>query len=247
MTDKIASFFKEHNFKVGISIDGPKEKNDLIRGEGVFDKVINAFHVLEKYDIERWFLITPYNEIIDLLPEFILKLKNDFNFRTITINTPFNGNNLTWSVDGKKLADTILECYKIGKKNDFNIESACSPVLYALSSKIKRIYPCSIAGNEVMGSISPDGRISSCAQYWSHDLFKNKFLDYFFLEFKNKNLKICKNCIAENICGGPCFISYEKTKKIDKNKCKFYLQLIKKLISNPTEYLGEEQLSEENV
>lgn len=247
ITDEIASFFKNHNFKVGISIDGPKENNDLIRGEGVFDKVCAAFRLLEKYNIERWFLITPYSDIIDLVPDFVDELYRQFSFKTITFNTPFSGDDLTWMVDGQILADTILECHKRAKKTNLNIESAVAPILYALSAGVKRNYSCSIAGDQIMGSISPDGRISVCAQYWSDDLFKQKFLYNFSFAIKHQRIDVCKNCVAENICGGPCFVRYAKTNTVDKNKCKFYVRLVEKLISDPEEYLTDDQFSEQAV
>ena len=49
-------FFKEHNFLIGISIDGPKELHDLYRqdkgGHGTFTKVLHAIELLKKHEVD---------------------------------------------------------------------------------------------------------------------------------------------------------------------------------------------------
>lgn len=49
-------FFKENNFLIGISIDGPKELNDKFRyfknGNGSFEKTVEAVELLKKFKIE---------------------------------------------------------------------------------------------------------------------------------------------------------------------------------------------------
>ena len=49
-------FFKENNFLIGISIDGPEEFHDKYRlnkgGHGTFSKVMNAINLLKKFQVE---------------------------------------------------------------------------------------------------------------------------------------------------------------------------------------------------
>ena len=48
LDDEWCAFFKEHNFLVGLSIDGPREMHDAYRvnkgGEGSFDQVMRAWN-----------------------------------------------------------------------------------------------------------------------------------------------------------------------------------------------------------
>ena len=62
MDDEWCSFFKEHDFLIGLSIDGPKEVHDFYRvnkgGEGSFDAVVKAWKVLKKHSVEANILCT---------------------------------------------------------------------------------------------------------------------------------------------------------------------------------------------
>lgn len=56
LTDEWCSFLKEHNFMVGISLDGPKEIHDRYRrdkkGGGTFDHVIQGLRLLQKHQVD---------------------------------------------------------------------------------------------------------------------------------------------------------------------------------------------------
>ncbi|MGL4411267.1 MAG: anaerobic sulfatase-maturation protein [Bacteroidales bacterium] len=56
LNDEWCEFFKENNFLVGISIDGPKDCHDIYRkdkgGKGTFEKVIAGVELLKKHGVE---------------------------------------------------------------------------------------------------------------------------------------------------------------------------------------------------
>jgi len=56
LDDEWAAFFKENNFLVGISVDGPQEMHDLYRkdksGKGTFNRVMRGLEVLQKHEVE---------------------------------------------------------------------------------------------------------------------------------------------------------------------------------------------------
>jgi len=56
------NFFKEHNFLIGLSVDGPRALHDAYRvdkgGQPTFDKVMNGLHLLQKHGVEFNILTT---------------------------------------------------------------------------------------------------------------------------------------------------------------------------------------------
>lgn len=62
INDEWAAFFKENNFLLGVSIDGPQEIHDAYRvnkaGRGSFDQVVRGWRYLEKHGVERNILCT---------------------------------------------------------------------------------------------------------------------------------------------------------------------------------------------
>jgi uncharacterized protein len=56
LTNEWCSFLKEHNFLVGLSLDGPQEIHDRYRrkrdGSGSFDQVMRALELLQKHEVE---------------------------------------------------------------------------------------------------------------------------------------------------------------------------------------------------
>jgi uncharacterized protein len=57
-----ASFFKQKNFLVGLSLDGPKELHDVYRvnkgGQGSFDQVLRGWEILKKHAVDVNILCT---------------------------------------------------------------------------------------------------------------------------------------------------------------------------------------------
>jgi uncharacterized protein len=62
LDDEWAAFFKEHNFLIGISIDGPRELHDVYRvdkgGAPTFDKVMRGLRLLQKHGVDYNVLTT---------------------------------------------------------------------------------------------------------------------------------------------------------------------------------------------
>ncbi|HQR28497.1 MAG TPA: anaerobic sulfatase maturase [Nocardioides sp.] len=64
LDDEWASFFAEHDFLVGVSIDGPRELHDTYRvdkgGKPTFDRVVRGIRTLARHDVD-WNALTTVN------------------------------------------------------------------------------------------------------------------------------------------------------------------------------------------
>ena len=62
LDDDWCGFFKEHNFLVGLSVDGPRELHDAYRvdrgGQGTFDRVMKGWRSLRRHGVEFNILCT---------------------------------------------------------------------------------------------------------------------------------------------------------------------------------------------
>jgi len=62
LDDEWCAFFKEHNFLVGLSVDGPRELHNTYRRDrakqGTFDKVMRGWRHLKKHDVDFNILCT---------------------------------------------------------------------------------------------------------------------------------------------------------------------------------------------
>ena len=60
--DELAAFFKQHNFLVGLSVDGPQALHDTYRvnkgGQGTFDQVMRGWEILKKHGVDVNILCT---------------------------------------------------------------------------------------------------------------------------------------------------------------------------------------------
>ena len=66
LNDEWCEFFKEHNFLIGLSIDGPRELHDIYRldkgGQPTFDKVMRGLRLLQKHGVD-YNLLTTVNRV----------------------------------------------------------------------------------------------------------------------------------------------------------------------------------------
>ena len=69
LDDEWCAFFKEHNFLVGISIDGPRHLHDVYRvnkgGEGSYDQVMRGLEYLKKHQVDFNILCTVHDANAD--------------------------------------------------------------------------------------------------------------------------------------------------------------------------------------
>ncbi|MEG1311449.1 MAG: anaerobic sulfatase maturase [Romboutsia sp.] len=228
--ENFAEFFKENNFLVGISLDGPKNIHDLYRVDydknGSFDRVISAIELLKKFKVEFNILcvVTNYtSKYIDKIYEFY-KNQNFKYIQFIPCIKNFkndNSNDLTYSyyLDSysyfKFLNKLFNLWYKDIKHNNFIEIRNFSDYINVLKGYIPT--SCGMGGFcSLHMVIESNGDVYPCDFYcidnWNlgnineNDLKIIKLCDK-SRSFFERSLYIhdkCKTCRYFKLCGGGC-------------------------------------------
>lgn len=124
LTDEWCRFFKDNNFLVGISIDGPQHCHDKYRrginNEPTFYKVMKGLSLLKKHGVEynAMGVVNDYN--VDYPLEFYNFFKSiDCGFIQFTpIVEQINGKMASWNVPSGKWGDFLITIFDEWVRND---------------------------------------------------------------------------------------------------------------------------------
>ncbi len=112
LDDEWAAFFKEHNFLIGISLDGPRELHDVYRvdkgGQPTFDKVLRGVRLLQKHGVEFNVLTTVNRVNADYPLEVYRFLRDEVKtdwIQLIPVVERINENGLTLYQQGGTVSD----------------------------------------------------------------------------------------------------------------------------------------------
>lgn len=165
---------------VQISLDGDEDTNDVIRGNGVYKKVLEALHLLQDNNLKHWVSYTVsqfnkhcYKSIIDIAKE-----TNSF-FNNVT---PYIGN-VDQMLDYYEWKEFKYNYEKYTRK--LNIESAHGPNCCGFS------YNCGAFSGGL--TVNPDGSVAGCARI--NDVMGHyKDMAKFILQ---KSRSITETCMKE--------------------------------------------------
>lgn len=247
VTPQMLNFFRKNISNITVSIDGPKEANDANRiykdGKGSYENVCHFIRVVqEKTNIPIRYEATFTQSHIDAGYKYSDIIKFFFNEFGIKGSV----------VDGRKLdVRYILDYWKsldydnLIKTNFENMPEGFWGILSTIVSKGKReicplikdifaigvdgtIYPCHMLNGIIENSL---GNIADRHLFNVPSIYEScrRMMDL-------KQNEICKQCWAQNLCGG-CAVNRfykEETKefavKPKMELCKLYLQHLEQII-----------------
>lgn len=227
LNDEIIDFIIKNNFRVQVSIDGPKRIHDKFRcfpnGSGSHDLVIPTVKKLlaaykEKENISARFVITKHGTKLTNIINYLLKLGfESINFDPVI--TKESGDILT-EKDFDYLNEELTKYAKLFLK--FALRGKCLNTgrfltiikfFYDRESRrdLKNVYFCG-AGRSLLG-VSAKGDIYPCASYIGLNLFNlgnvfsgidlSKLREYLAMTHVD-NKSNCSRCWAKYMCGGGC-------------------------------------------
>ncbi len=124
LTDEWCNFFREHNFLIGISVDGTREMHDRYRknaeGKTSFDKVLQGVELLQKHGVEFNIMATVNDYNVDYPLEFYRYLKTLSQFIQFTpiVERFPNGEVTPWSVPSEKWGKFLCDIFDEWVRSD---------------------------------------------------------------------------------------------------------------------------------
>lgn len=225
LSDKIAAFFFENDVTVGLSIDGPKDINNIHRFSkkkdfDVFKASKRALDILKKNKNKVGLSVT-------LTPESVSNFQSVLDFLTEEVGW-VDGLSLNILHFNPKMEippgyyEKAAECQLIAfeRFRDLKIyEDRIMRKAEAFISQNLIFSDCGVVGNQLV--IAPDGRIGVCQDFIKpRTYFNGSVLDTdfdpihsgLFNDWKTRSpffMKDCLKCEAIGICGGGCPASAE--------------------------------------
>lgn len=134
---------------VWVSLDGPSEVHDSVRGPGTFDRVMSN---IEEYGLGRVMVSTTIgNHNVDSVPELVESLKGVVSGITIQFHYPYNGLPDPLFIDPKDRAPLLDELIAL-KKRGFPVANS----VLSLNEMKKTKWTCH---DRLLANAEPDGVI----------------------------------------------------------------------------------------
>ncbi|MFV9629574.1 MAG: TIGR04083 family peptide-modifying radical SAM enzyme [Methanosarcinales archaeon] len=220
LTPELARILAEYDIPIGSSIDGPRELNDLQRGEGYFDKTMQGYKIARENGLTVRFITTFTSYSVEFKEDiFNFFLDNGLTLKLHPALPSLRGENPgKWALDPEKygelliyLLDKYLE--NMDKIEVMNIDHLCKCVFTGMGS-VCTFVDC--MGNTF--AVGPDGSIYPCYRFvgmpeyvmgnvYDHpgieDLAKSDAWKLMH-EFKEYVDRECKECPYIKYCRGGC-------------------------------------------
>lgn len=211
LNEENITFFKENHVNLAISIDGPQDITDLLRGKGSYAKVLESLHTAKQlgyYNIECSATYTKYHEELGYTYDDINKYFNKMGIKATISRVISENRNMkpTYRPTKEEIRNDIRESAR--KIYDNQVTGVINPYLYqtlmSLTFGTRSINYC----DDLMGDFSIDydydGKKYNCFHFWGDKKYavKEEKLCNDNIQVVNDkdNNVVCKMCWAKYLC-----------------------------------------------
>lgn len=216
-----ARFMADHDIRVALSVDGPKNINDKFRitvgGQGTFDRIEQGLRWLQQFDVKTTLSITVTPEIALRLVEIVRWAHYEMRVKAVSFNLIGGGSfqyvsGMSRLEYDEAVTKNLIEAFKEARNLGLYEDRIARKVEGFIDHKFTAT-DCGAVGNQLV--VQPDGKIAYChasEEYNGGSVFdKNYFIfdEPGVVEWKkslpiNNNLG-CQDCFAISTCGYGCF------------------------------------------
>lgn len=220
--ERHAQFLADHDVRVALSVDGPKDVNDRYRitnaGGGTLSLIERGLRLLQEHGVKTTLSITIMPDIAERLVDIVRWAKHEMRVEAVSFNM-IGGGSFAYVADDaarlqydeavtRGLIDAFKEARELGLYEDRIARKVEGFIDHKFSAA-----DCGAVGNQIV--VQPDGRIAYChasEQYNGGTVFDpNYFIfdDPGVAAWKralpiNNDLG-CSDCPAISTCGYGCF------------------------------------------
>ncbi len=217
-----ALFMSEHDIRVALSVDGPKEVNDkfriTVKGQGTFDRIEQALRLLQKFDVKTTLSITITPDIAPRLVEIVRWAHNDMRVKAVSFNMIGGGSfeHVSTATSRSQYDETVtaglIEAFKEARDLGLYEDRIARKVEGFIEHNFAAT-DCGAVGNQIV--VQPDGQIAYChasEKYNGGSVFDSSYFvfDEPGVAAWKQSLPInnqlgCQDCSAISTCGYGCF------------------------------------------
>lgn len=230
LSDAFVNLVKEYDVKLGISLDGPRDMNDICRvnasGDGSFDEIVRGIEKLRANGIEIDGAVCTIGQHNVKSPEEILDFFNkiEISFKPRPVNILGRELNNNFTTKPLEWADCFIKMHK--KRANMSVENfsihifeenAYTPIRDYICLR----YPCGAARELI--SVNPDGEVYPCDGFKGerafsmgnilHEKVTDMLLKPPIAKLRSRTsqtIEKCKECIFRGMCCSCCYSAYGK-------------------------------------
>lgn len=245
LNDEWITFFKEHNFHIGISIDGPDDINFHRNSKINSEVVLNNIHKLHALGCHFGILSVITNQHAGKAKEYYDFLQSN-NIHSVGLCFCVDEDNHT-TIKNEILIDFLIEFFNLYFFGSYNLrvrEFESCMRLYLKKDAKACTYSFGKKCNKYF-SILPNGDVMFCDPYSLNEksLGNIKVNDFYEIKSSTFLQEICKsieehlfaecaNCSIKDICGGGCYRNIINGKNIFCETFKVLYPYIEKTVKS---------------
>lgn len=207
--EKINELSKYH-VNLSVSIDGPKECTDELRGEGTFDKAYKALMLAKNKNFSNLYASATYTKIhenkgysVSDIEKYFEKLGVKATVSRVLTKDQRLAPEIRFGMDQQKksIENSLIRIEKNEKKGAIN--PFLNRVMQSLLLKTKSSTFCDDLLLENAISFDCDGSIFNCFHFWGDEKYdvsdwsKNEIIEK---ENDKNKITMCRECWARNFC-----------------------------------------------
>ena len=249
ITEEWASFFKENNFLVGISLDGSKDIHNLNRvdylGKESFNEVIRGINLLKKYDVDFNVLVV-VTQVLSRKVESCYKFLKKNNLRYLqfipcleSFEDKAEGKKNKFSISEKEYSDFLIKLFDLWHQDFINNDLVSIRYFDNILGLLlgHNYEACDMNGRcSCQHIIESNGTVYPCDFYTYEkysignilnesfdDIHNNEYTKKFLIESLNISNK-CNQCEFYSVCRGGCKRYREKENDNLNHLCSAYYE-----------------------